>query len=37
MCQSEWKKQAEAVDKMVKEVEGGEGRQYASDEPKKVR
>ena len=38
MCQSEWKKQAEAVDKMVLEVEGGsDDRTYSSDEPKKVR
>lgn len=37
MCQSEWKKQAEAVDEMVKEVEGDEGREYAADETKKVR
>ncbi|KAH7074418.1 hypothetical protein BKA63DRAFT_470609 [Paraphoma chrysanthemicola] len=37
MCQSEWKKQAEAVDKMVKEVEGDEGREYVSEETKKVR
>jgi len=37
MCQSEWKKQAEAVDKMVKEVEGEEGRQYIEEEPKKSR
>jgi lathosterol oxidase len=37
MCQSEWKKQAAAVDKMVKEVEGDEGREYVSDENKKVR
>jgi lathosterol oxidase len=37
MCQSEWKKQAEAVDKMVKEVEGGEGREYVSQETKKIR
>jgi lathosterol oxidase len=37
MCQSEWKKQAEAVDQMVKEVEGDEGREYAADETKKAR
>ncbi|USP78549.1 Delta(7)-sterol 5(6)-desaturase [Curvularia clavata] len=38
MCQSEWKKQAEAVDKMVQEVEGDvDDRNYASEEPKKVR
>jgi lathosterol oxidase len=37
MCQSEWKKQAEAVDKMVKEVEGDEGREYAANETKKAR
>jgi lathosterol oxidase len=36
MCQSEWKKQADAVDKMVQVVEGGEGREYASEESKKV-
>ena len=38
MCQSEWRKQAEAVDKMVQEVEGDvDDRTYASEEPKKVR
>jgi lathosterol oxidase len=37
MCQSEWKKQAEAVDKMVQEVEGDEGREYVSQETKKIR
>lgn len=37
MCTNEWKKQVEAVDKMVLEVEGEEGREYISQEAKKVR
>ncbi|EAT83541.1 hypothetical protein HBI56_233060 [Parastagonospora nodorum] len=34
-CQAEWKKQSEAADKMILEVEGDEGREYV--ETKKVR
>ncbi|KAL5119112.1 c-5 sterol desaturase [Pleosporales sp. CAS-2024a] len=36
-CQTEWAKQAKAVDEMVKEVEGTEGREYVGQETKKVR
>jgi lathosterol oxidase len=38
MCQSEWEKQAKAVDKMVQEVEGEDDRKYEPEvETKKVR
>ncbi|KAF2261190.1 C-5 sterol desaturase [Lojkania enalia] len=37
MCQTEWKKQTEEMEKIVKEVEGEDDRQYLPDEPKKVR
>ncbi|KAJ4379243.1 c-5 sterol desaturase [Didymella sp. IMI 355093] len=38
MCQSEWEKQAKAVDKMVEEVEGEDDRKYEPEvETKKVR
>jgi lathosterol oxidase len=37
MCQSEWKKQAEAVDKMVQQVEGDENNRTYASETKKVR
>lgn len=37
MCQSQWKKQVEEMEKIVKEVEGEDDRTYTPDEPKKVR
>ncbi|KAF1851142.1 uncharacterized protein K460DRAFT_303010 [Cucurbitaria berberidis CBS 394.84] len=36
-CQSEWKRQAKAVDEMVQQVEGEDDRKYLPNEPKKVR
>lgn len=38
MCQSEWAKQAKAVDRMVEEVEGEDDRDYEPEiESKKIR
>ncbi|KAF2012496.1 hypothetical protein BU24DRAFT_452911 [Aaosphaeria arxii CBS 175.79] len=37
MCQSEWKKQSKEMEKIAKEVEGDDEREYIQDEPKKVK
>ncbi|KAF2733502.1 hypothetical protein EJ04DRAFT_524436 [Polyplosphaeria fusca] len=37
MCQTEWKRQAAEMEKIVKEVEGSDDRSYEPDESKKAR